>query len=152
MTSLCDDVRARVSSDWLTTRCRKDRCSVDLRNAPRPYLLIDMDKTPVIQGQSKCDYIFVGGAGKARLVALELKAGKADAAEVAKQLQAGARFADGIIPASAQVIFSPVVASGGIKKGQLAQLRKPFNKVTFRGKRVFVQRIKCGALLASVLT
>ena len=94
----------------------KEGCSVSLKGAPTPPIMIDLDKpqAPVRQNDPKCDYIFIGGCGDVWLAPLELKKGELDASKVVKQLQAGADIADAhIIPANEQVQFQPVAVFGG---------------------------------------
>ena len=69
----------------------KEGCTVSLKGAPRPSIKIDMDNKTVLvkQGETKCDYIFIGGCDDVFLVPLELMKGKLDASKVVKQLQAG---------------------------------------------------------------
>ena len=151
MTSLCDAIRQRVSSDCIVTRCRKEGCSVSLHGVSGPFLLLDMDKTEADGSETRCDYIVIGCADDAWVVALELKRGNAEAGTVVRQLRAGARAAHRLVPRGAPATFRPVVASGGIKRAQLAQLRKSFNRISFRGKKEYVRPIRCGARLVSVL-
>ena len=45
----------------------KEGCTVSLKGAPRPSIKIDMDNKTVLvkQGETKCDYIFIGGCDDA---------------------------------------------------------------------------------------
>ena len=68
-----------------------------------------MDNKTVLvkQGETKCDYIFIGGCDDVFLVPLELMKGKLDASKVVKQLQAGANIAAArIIPKLVRVFNS----------------------------------------------
>ena len=151
MTSLCDEVRHRIPPNCIVTRCRKEGCSVSLQEAPEPFLVIDVDKGAAGADETNCDYILIGCADRAWVVALELKRGNAEADTVVRQLRAGARAASRVIPPGVRLTFLPVVASGGIKRAQRDLLRRSSNRISFRGKKEYVRRIRCGERLASVL-
>ena len=146
---LLDAVRKELSPDCIVTRCREEGCSVNIRSSPRPSILIDMNKALTNANETKCDFVFVGGSDESWVVPIELKSGKAESSEVVEQLEAGARFADRIIPKEVPVRFRLVVASRGIKRQQANELKR--SKIKFRGKDVGVERIKCGGSLAAVL-
>ena len=135
---------------------RKEGCSVSLKGAPTPPIMIDLDKpqAPVKQNDPKCDYIFIGGCGDVWLAPLELKKGELDASKVVKQLQAGADIADAhIIPANEQVQFQPVAVFGGkLHRIQRTQLLKPSSKIRFKGERFNIQLLKCGQPLIEALS
>ena len=125
----------------------KKGCSVSLKNAPKPYIMIDLDKPEALVGQNdpKCDYIFIGGSNNVLVEPLELKKGELDASQVVKQLQAGADIADArIIPAGDQVQFRPVAVYGGkFHKAQKRELLKPSSKIRFKGVRFNIHLLKC---------
>ena len=82
------------------------------------------------------------------IVPLELKRGTADASTVVRQLQAGARAAEALIPLTFSITFCPVIASGSMHKAQRQALKK---KVQFHGCSEFVRRIRCGDQLIKAL-
>ena len=86
-----------------------------MKDAPTNRVLIDLDSddAPVRRNQERCDYIFVAQANDTRVAALELKGGKLDASEVVRQLRAGARLAERIVPADAPVRFAAIAVHGG---------------------------------------
>ncbi len=154
MTNLCDRVKCRICADYLSKKCSKNSCSVKLKDAPDPHLLIDVDKMPKGGNTKRCDYIFIGCGDKNDknwVVAIELKKGQAQASQVLAQLRAGAELADRIIPEDASVQFLPVVASNNIHSTQMGILKKKASRVKFRQGSVFVERIRCRCTLASVL-
>ena len=151
MTSLLDEVRKRIPHRCITTRCKRKRCSVNLKNVPTPHIIVDMDKAELNHKARKCDYIYIEETDNAWVVALELKSGMAEASEIVEQLQASALFAEQTIPKNFQVRFRPVLVSRGIKKAQREELRNKANTIKFRKKDFFVHRIKCGGHLISVL-
>ena len=151
MTNLVDKIKRCMPSHCLATRCRRNGCSVDLQNAPKPCLLIDMDTGLVGENDSKCDYIFIGGTDDVWVVPIELKRGSAEARNLVDQLRAGARFAE-MICKGEQVRFVPVLACRGIKRAQRQELRKKSNRIAFRGRPVEVALLRCRGLLNSVLS
>ena len=148
---LLDAIRKQLPSDCIVTRCKEKGCSVDMRCSPEPFILIDMNSEalPNRRGQ-RCDFIFIGCSDESWVVPIELKGSKADLDEVAGQLQAGARFAEQIIPSNVPVRFRPVLASKGIKKGPRGRLKRE-SGIKFRGDAVLFERMKCGDRLAPVL-
>ena len=134
---------------------RKEGCSVSLKGAPTPPIMIDLDKpqAPVRQNDPKCDYIFIGGCGDVWLAPLELKKGELDASKVVKQLQAGADIADAhIIPANEQVQFQPVAVFGGrLHPAQQDRLSQSASQIRFRGKRFNIRLLRCGQPLIEAL-
>ena len=150
-TELLDAVRKKLSTDCIVTRCREKGCSVDMRRSPEPFILIDMNSKSLTNGRGqKCDFIFIGGSDQSWVVPIELKGTKADLDQVTGQLQAGARFAERLIPGEIQVRFLPVLASKGIKKGPRGRLKKE-SGIRFRESTVLFKRIDCGDSLTSVL-
>ena len=121
----------------------------------RVIIDLDCEDLKLPSNQTKCDYIFLGAkerdADKDWIVPIELKKGNVDISEVAKQLQGGSNVADPIIPHDASMNFIPVVASGHFSKHERDQLRKRSNQVSFRGRSVIVQRIKCGTSLTQAM-
>ena len=132
----------------------KEGCTVSLKGAPRPSIKIDMDNKTVLvkQGETKCDYIFIGGCDDVFLVPLELMKGKLDASKVVKQLQAGANIAAArIIPKREQVQFQPVAVCGKFHRAEKEKLSKPTNRIRFKGERLYVQLLKCDQPLVEAL-
>ena len=151
MTNLVNRLRSCMPPDCFATRCRRDGCLVDLKEAPRPNVLLNMDAGLVGESDAKCDYIFVGGANNTWVVPIELKKGDAKISDVVKQLRAGARFVEKMCLGT-QVQFVPVLASGSMHKAQRAELMKDRNKIGFRTDDTYIRRIRCGGLLTSALS
>ena len=154
--TVAESVRAKVAPNCITKRCRKGKCSISIQGMSGESFAIDMDhpKAPVGRYETRCDYLFLGStnaSGNQWVAPLELKEGDVRASEVVQQLQAGADVADRLVPASPQVNFRPVVASGRIHKGERAKLRENSNKVRFRGERKVVRRMRCGERLDAEL-
>ena len=125
-----------------------------MQDAPTNRVLIDLDSNdaPVRRNQERCDFIFVAQANDTRVAALELKGGKLDASEVVRQLRAGARLAESIVPADAPVRFAAIaVHGGGIHRKERGDLLKPQNRITFRGESGPVNLARCGDTIDSAL-
>ena len=154
MADLVERIRNNLPDGCLRRgKLTKEGCSVSLKDAPRPFITIDMDnkQTRVRKNETKCDYIFIGGSGNVFLVPLELKKGKLDTSDVVKQLQAGANIAaTRIIPKRAQVQFLPVAVCGG-KFHRIERYRLSQRKIRFRNQNSNVQLLKCGQRLIDAL-
>ena len=122
-------------------------------NAPEPYVLIDMDcrEFSLSQNARRCDFIFFSDGGN--LVApIELKAGKPRASELVNQLQAGAQFAEGIVPQGAKVRLVPVAVYGGrAHRSEINKLSEKSSQIRFRGKSTTIELLKCGRPLVDAL-
>ena len=161
MTNLVSVVRANVPASCCVDRCQGQGCSVSLEDAPTPFVLINMD-CPDIQiedASKRCDYLFIGESdtgGPGWVAVLELKKGKPNVSEIVPQLQAGARYAEKIIPHGAAVQFCPVAFCGG-KLGGIERRRFRNALIRFRDpktrkvERVRVILRKCGTPLKDVL-
>ena len=148
MGNLVERIKKKLPAGCIAKgKYRKKGCSVSLKNAPKPPLMIDMDECQALVGKNKtkCDYIFIGGCDDVLLAPLELKKGELDASKVVKQLQAGADIATRIIPAGEPVQFRPVAVFGGkLHRIQRAQLLKASNKIRFKGEPFNIHLLKCG--------
>lgn len=152
MTGLVSEVSAGVSPDCLTQRCRRPGCGVSLKGAPSPRLVIDFDKpgSPLGKSDTRCDFLFIAEDNDESgwVAPLELKSGSVDASQAIKQLRAGARVAEAIVPQNAKVNFRPVLAYKGIPKAERTALK---SKVRFREQTEALRLIKCGSLLTQAL-
>lgn len=140
---------------FTTGKLRKEGCSVSLKNAPTPSITIDMDKphAPVEQSETKCDYIFIGGANNVLVVPLELTKQDLKARKIVRQLRAGADIATRIIPSGEFFQFQPVGVCGGkIHRAERDVLLKSSSKIRFRGKRFNIRLLKCGQPLINALS
>lgn len=154
MANLVSRIQSTIHKTCHARKCEMSGCSVGLKNAPQPFFLIQMDcdKLPIGQNETRCDYIFIGGSDRVWLVPMELKKGDLGTSEVMKQLQAGARFAENIIPRNEQVSFFPIAVFGGKAHPiELRKLRQSANRIRFRGQRFNIQLLKCGSPLAEAI-
>ena len=154
MTNLIDQIESRLPDGCLANRLRKSGCTVKLDGAPASSLKIDMDKCePLVkQTEIRCDYIFIGVGNDVFLVPLEVKP-TPDATKIVSQLQAGADIADRrIIPKNKRVQFQPVVAHRKrFGKQENLILRHENSKIHFRGERIHIEPLKCGAPLTNAV-
>lgn len=150
-------VREQTNRLCHATNCRDSGCSLDLTGAPAPYALISLEHptAPVLAGQQHCDYLFVGGDdenGGPWVVPVELTTGRKRASEFLAQLNGGATVADRLLPAGIPHRFNPVAAyRRALHRDDISDLRKPANRVNFRGQRRQVQLVECSTRLADAL-
>ena len=145
MPGLLAAVRSRVPASCLTTRVRKEGCSVALQRVSRSRLIIDFDApgSPLPPDARRCDYLLlVEMSDQPDLVRpIELKRGRFDLSEVKSQLQAGARVAEDMIPPEVVAELKPVVASGSVSAHERITTRET---VRFRNNDIPIRRIRCG--------
>ncbi len=121
MTDLIEHIKRKIPPPCCVKRCRKEKCTVDLKQAPSPFVLIDLDCDclDIEEGSSRCDFLFVSQEDKSMpglVGVLELK-GRPKASIVASQLQAGAQFAEKVLPKDVELQFRPVLFFGGSLRG-----------------------------------
>ena len=149
MTGLLSSVRNKVLDSCIVSRCRKNRCNIQLQGPSHDRLIIDCDKrgSPFGPNQTKCDYLLFEEtqSGVRRAIPIEMKGGRVDAREVIAQLQAGAREMENLIPSGVNVQFLPVVAYGNVPKGERVALNK--GVVRFHNRPEEIRRIRCGSPL-----
>ena len=154
MTNLIDQIKRKLPNGCLANRLRKSGCTVKLDGAPASSIKIDMDKCePLIKKtETRCDYIFIGVGKEFFFVPLEVKP-TPDATKIVNQLQAGADIADlRIIPKNKRVQFQPVVAHRKkFGKQENLILRHENSKIHFRGDRIHIEPLKCGAPLTNAV-
>lgn len=157
MTGLVGTVHGMVNNTCIENRgIKKEGCSVSLKDAPQPRLIIDFDKpgSPLGKNQTRCDYLFVAEdpSKSGWVVPLELKKGQLDTSGIVRQLKAGAYAASQLVPNTMAVNFRPVVAyGGGIHTAERNALKANRNKVRFHGTAEPVRLIKCGEQLTKAL-
>ena len=156
MTRLVSGILCKADSDAIVKGgLKKEGCKVSLRGAPDPRVVVDFDRpgSPLGEREAKCDYLLAAGGdrGSGWLVLLELKRGRLDAAQVVKQLRAGAGAAEDLVPVGVPVRFRPVAATGSTPKAERQKLRRIGN-IRFRGQQEDVRLMSCGAPIAEVLS
>ena len=156
MADLVERIRKNLPDGCLRKgKLTKEGCSVSLKDAPRPSIVIDMDskQAPVRKNETKCDYIFIGGSGNAFLMPLELTGSDLDVSKVVRQLQAGADISDDcIIPKREQVQFLPVGVYGGrFPPAQKRRFLRSTSNIRFKGKPFKIELLNCGDPLIKAL-
>lgn len=136
----------------LSSRCRKDRCSVVLNGQlPTPWALVDMDAPSLgFQNTTHCDYLFVAGSSShCWVVPIELTSGRnKPLLKAIEQLQTGADLADRHLHSSVKAILRPVFATKVFRTAEKIQTRK---MVKFRGQSEAPEVISCGDALSAAL-
>ena len=143
----------KVPNDCHVTRCNKDRCRIDLAEAPSIRVIVDMDcdALSIPDDWKRCDYLFVGEESNETWVApIELKSGRVSVSVVLEQLEGGIRIANMWLPQGVTLQFAPVLAHGKkIHRNDLKTLRA--KKLQLRGQRKGIAVIKCGDQLTKAL-
>ena len=152
--SLVRTVRDQVSEECLVSRCRKNGCSISLREVPPARLIIDCDHqdAPLDRNRKHCDYLFFADAtdGADWIVPMEFKGGQVKVGTIVRQLQAGARTIESLVPQNKEFRFRPTAVHKGIHTQQRRQLKR--RPVHFHGRSVIVRLLPCGGRLVQVLT
>ena len=153
-----DAVIAHTNTQSHASTCSDSGCSLSMQGVPTPNVLISMEhpNSPVPAGQPHCDYLFVGGVddvdGGPCIVPIELTTGGKKASVLLAQIRNVAEIAHGLLPLGIVFRFTPVAAHrGGLHRDDIADLRKPANRINFRGRLRNVQLVRCGDLLADAL-
>ena len=155
MSTFVEAVRSRIPDECQRKKCRGSGCELGLAGLAPECVLISMDckALGIPEEATKCDFLFVGE--EAWVVPIELKRGSMEARQVARQLRAGAEFAERRIAAldsaPQEIRFRPVAASRGMHPSQRDALRRPENHVPFRNVSYEILPASCGDRLASVL-
>ncbi len=149
-------LRSALDPECLVERgIGKKGCKVAMTDAPNPRLVVDFDKPGALLAadETRCDYLLIAQSNcQFNWVApLELKRGRLHADRVVKQLQAGARAAEKLVPQREAVRFRPIAVSGSTSKHERDKLKNKANRVRFRGHTEPIRLMSCGQGLARVL-
>ena len=157
MKAICERAKQTINPKCLIKgKLNKKGCRVSLNGTPSPRLIVDFDKpeSPLGQNDYRCDYLVIledQEKGIAWTVPLELKKGQLHANEVIRQLRAGAKAAEKIVPKVEPIEFRPVAATGSMSIHERNILRAVRSKIRFRGQKEYVRRIECGDQLITAL-
>lgn len=157
MTGLVEAVLRKIDDSCIEDgSLQRKGCEIFLEDSPRPHVVIDFDKegSPLSKSRIRCEYLFVAGRteGGGWVVPMEFKSSRMRVSKVVKQLQAGARAAEKLVPKERLMCFRPVaVVHEGMNKKQRRDLKDASNAVRFRGCCEPVRVLLCGALLTDVL-
>ena len=128
-------VANRIPGCCHTIHCNRDKCRVELKDAPSVRLLIDMDcgALEIPRQEKRCDFLFIGEeATTTWIVPIELKSGRLRATDVLDQLEGGVRALDPYLPQGISFQLVPVLAHGkSIHPQDLKTLRS--RKIQLRG-------------------
>ena len=154
--TVVETVRQKTDSQCHAETCREGNCSLLLRGAPEPNVLISLEHTaaPVAVGEPRSDYLFVGSDenGGLWVAPIELNESKADFTKFWRQLRAGAAIADKLLPKNISVVkFRPIAVHGGIHREEVNKFRNSRNKIPFRGNSVLIKQTRCGSSLTNAL-
>ena len=166
MTSVLAAIRGSLDPGCLmpkgTMTLVDERCQVGLSGMPKSRLVVSFEKdgSPLGRDETRCDFLFVGECPgcDGLVVPIEMKGGEnADSGDFVSQLQAGARVAQQHIPCKFKVRFLPVLVAKGLKKADRMNAKRDNrkrtakgkkgaggHKMSFRGRKARVARIKCG--------
>lgn len=147
MSAVLNGIRSRVGPANCSNSCGRNRCQVNLTDVPADHVIVDADKAFPAHGWEgkRCDFIlFVDCDGRPLLAALlELKSGRTDALDAAKQLQGGAHFAARFASPS-ETDCLPVLFHGkGLDRIERDRLNRA--KITFHGRKLTVRTARCNA-------
>lgn len=158
VTSVFEQVKAKIRSRWIASTCEEGGCSIALENAPTPFVLTRMHRSIAVDIEAidldgpRCDYVYIAGKYREKdvlIAPIELKSGGYKTREVSEQLQAGAEFAERVVPSVCSFVFVPVVAAPTTARRYLfRQLR---HGVAFRGVKRPPELIRCGERLRTAL-
>lgn len=154
--STVESVRVKLPSEALATQCRQGECCLRIGDELDPFLIVDVDALAAIeatQRDTRCDYVFVGGdPSEAWIVPIELTAGQLRVEKTVKQVRAGAKLANRLVPLGEEVRFRPVAAYRYAKKYVFQEFKMNENQIRFRDKSVAIRLAKCGDSLRSKLS
>lgn len=145
MSTALDGIRARVGAGNCSESCSRDGCNVSLTGVPPARVIVDADKAFPAHGRKgkHCDFILFVDRDDAPLLAtpVELKSGRPDVSEAAKQLQGGADFAADLAPSNADCL--PILFHGrGVHKKERMDINSV--KIKFRGRKRTITTARCG--------
>lgn len=133
------------------------KCSLSLEGlSNEEYVLLAMDGpgSPASQLATRCDFLFFGcvqSDDQFWSCPVELTAGlRKSSTTVIKQLQAGARLIDGLVPADLDIQFVPIVACP-FRKHRRNEYRKRENAVSFRCGSYLVHAVNCSSRMVDAL-
>ncbi|MCE2514199.1 MAG: hypothetical protein J4F37_04165 [Acidobacteria bacterium] len=125
MNGFARSVRPKIANTaCLVDGIEKGGCGVSLVDAPRPRLVIDLDKTGAPLGKAQIKRDFLLFADSDLVIAVEIKSGNPNITQAKRQLQAGANAADRLAPRDVRVTFRPVLASKSLRRDTQFKLRQ----------------------------
>ena len=140
-------IRDKIGAKNRSRSCSRDKCRVDLTDITLARVIANADSKGLAHFFSgkRCDFIlfFQDSDGSVVIAPLELKHGEAEANSTAEQLQAGACFAENMIPESCCPACHPILFHGRrLHPVELRELNRA--KIHFRGAQLTIRTAKCG--------
>ena len=151
MSQLTEDLRAKHQR-CCVNGCAERNCSLSLAGLARDdFVIISPDRVLGNTGGKRCDGLVFYDRGGLRVIPIELKSGRFDAREAAKQLTGGAQIAasESVISAARVQEFIPLLLHKGIKAIEVRVLRG--QRVRFRKAQYSITLKRCGFRLAELL-
>ena len=151
-------VRAKTNERCHVTSCRDSGCSLSMKNAPEPNVLLSLEhkESPADASKSHCDFLFVGGGDDKRsewVAPVELTTGTPQVSKFLPQLQAGASIAEELLPRNVKVSLRPIAVHGKILHPiERNKFKMRSNQVMFRNKPTPVTLVRCGSPLTKALS
>lgn len=147
MNDMLKNIKDKIGAENCRRSCSRDKCVVHLDDINPDRVIANADSKSLARffPGKRCDFIlfFQDSDDTVVIAPLELKHGRAEANSTAEQLQAGACFAEKVIPESCGSICHPILFhAGGLHKDQRKKLNKA--KIRFRGAQLTIQTAKCG--------
>lgn len=160
-----DEVKAQTDPRCHETSCSDRGCSLSMSGAPEPHALIHIDSSSfrvrngqwrLPDDQRRCDFLFVGGDDDEGpwVAPVELTTGRDKVArDFVEQIGGGIMVADALMPEGIRYRFNPI---GGcqfrsVGRGIVDELRRPVNRVNFRGQRRPIELVECRSQLVDAL-
>ena len=151
MNPVLSRLRARLGAACVE-HCNKENCSLGLDGLSRDNrVIMDCDRYPPVQNKLRCDYVLFYDDGLAHSAPVEFKSGSIHASAVLNQLQAGANIAASLTSTHQVQRCTPVLLHRGIRRQEIAVLRRRPLKVQFRGKRFTVRIGRCGSQFTNLV-
>ena len=145
-------LRARLGAACVE-RCNKDNCSLGLDGLSRDNrVIMDCDRYLPASDRLRCDYVLFYDDGQVHSAPVEFKSGSIHASAVLNQLQAGANIAASLTSNRDVQDCTPVLLHRGIRRQEIAVLRRRPLKVRFRGKGFTVTIGRCGSQFTDLVS
>ena len=150
MNAFAQAVRSKLNDpSCVVDVVQKGSCDASLKDAPHPYVIIDLNASgaPLGPAQAKCDFLFF--ADPNLVMPIEIKDGAPNVTKARRQLQAGAKAAEQLSPRGLRIVCRPVLVSKELRRQKQFELRKA--RVLFRKNREKIVRLDCGAPLTEAV-
>ena len=152
MNPVLSRLRARLGAASVES-CNKDNCSLGLDGLDRDNrVIVDCDRYLPVRGRVRCDYVLFYDDGRVHSAPVEFKSGSIHASAILGQLQAGADVAASLTSTREVQGCTPVLLHRGIRRQEIAVLRRRPLKVQFRGRPFTVLIRRCGSQFTDLVS